>query len=98
MTRSVPQIYQISEKEYNIFRGFFNVGYKTAVTATLTGLAGIVADIAFSHFGDPKNSQLTKEIMTYAVPLSIGGGLFSLYFGINYYINPQISKIDRTEK
>lgn len=95
MIGCAPRIYEMSEKEYKIFRGYFSIGYTTALTFTLTGLAGIVASTALAHFNGPENSQLTKEIIGSSVPLLAVGGFLSLYLKLDHYIDQSFDEVNK---
>ena len=90
--RAAPETYQMSEKEYNFFRGLMGLGYKVSRIAALTGLVGMVASIGLAANGTPESSKLASEISSYSLPLLAGGGLFSAYFGLNYHANPPLKK------
>ena len=77
----------MNEREYDIFREFFHVGFVASATAGLTGLVGLAAGAIMTHVS-PENSQLAKEIIDFCEMPAIIGTFCSGYFGANYFINP----------
>ena len=82
------QIYQVSEREYNLITGFYKVLTIAGGTAALAGLAGIVA----SQFTSPESSELIKQVLSYSQPSAFVGGLATLYSGLNCLANKDLNK------
>lgn len=88
MTRAVPQLYSVSEREYRnllkLFKGFAIAG----ATATAVGLAGIVAN----QFITPESSETIRNLASYGLPTFVIGGFAMLYGGANYLANKSLEK------
>ena len=82
------QIYQVSEREYKLITGFYKVLTITGGAAALAGLAGIVA----SQFISPESSESIKQLLSYSQLNAVGGGLATVYFGLNYLANKDLNK------
>ena len=77
-------INQVTPGEYKFFMGLYKTLYIASATATAIGLTGL----AINHFIDPEEaSDLVRKVLSHSDGIAFGGGLFTLYFGLNYHAN-----------